>query len=419
MKSLNQIPKILFVLVLCSAFIFQNKNAWAQQPQSDYEIQKEFKERLNSYQQQLEEADSSATVDSLIADIKEFEETYREHSELLNKALYPETFQQKIDQLKKTSVLAQKRLETIEGQDERLTKLEKQLTDYKSDLERLDRRSDSLQQAMQKSIQSEKKLSAMVRQYRESLEQRDELVLAFIDSMVIAYENMDMESVQDLENIDKKSRFSSNGNALAMIHSITDENLQVLKNNSSRLHFQDYMRMSEVQTSFEKMWKRLGDRITAIYRDNNAEEKAEQIDKNLAEWKKLLRDQTYAALQDSLKTRNIEVQEFSSSEGLFSSLTNYLDEQIANSRNGSTDASYQRFTQFQDFWNNIGLQWSANLKNANILDSEQIAVIDQKVDTWAQHAQPQSNILVYLLGASVLAIVALSIFLAKEKSRGK
>lgn len=410
------ITVIFLFVAVCGSSHF---DVMAQQPQSDYQIQKEFKEQLNNFYQKLEEADSVEHVKAVASDIEEFEQNYEEHEELLDRVLHPQTFDQKIEELRKSSELTIKRLELIQEQDTRLSEMENRLADYESELEQLDRRSDSLQQAMQRSVESEKQLSSMVRQYRESLEKRDQLVLSFIDSLIVAYEQMDLESTEDLENMNGKSRFEANGNALMMIYTITDENIRILNNNSSKLRMEDYMRMADVHASFERMWSQLGDKITDVYQDENAEVKAEQIDKNIAEWKSLLQDQIFTAIHNSLNEQGIELQEFSTPEGMYSTITTYLDKEIAASEEGASEESYERFTRFKEFWNEVELKWASNIQRADILSGEQISVINQKVYTWSRHAEPESNLLVYLFGASILAIVALSIFLAREKRKQK
>jgi len=63
------------------------------------------------------------------------------------------------------------------------------------------------------------------------------------------------------------------------------------------------------------------------------------------------------------------------------------------------------------------MEWSSNFVDAGLISKSQMATLNQKVDTWAEQAQPRSNnILVYLLGASVLLAVALGVMLIREKN---
>ncbi|MDZ7680345.1 MAG: hypothetical protein U5J63_01210 [Fodinibius sp.] len=390
--------------------------AVAQNMQSDYEIQQSFKSQYDDYQDHIEQLSAPDSAKALIASIKEFDQKYSKHAELLNKALHPETYEQRIKKLKESSVRARNRLQTIEKQNTRLEKLETQLSSYEQNLQQLNQQTDSLKQAMQKSIRSEKQLSAMVREYRQSLEKRDELILAFIDSMVVAYQQIDVQSMQDLENIDKKGQLDTDGNALKMIHRLSVQNLNVLQNNPDKLRLDDYMRMADVQQQFKMMWDRLGSKITEVYDGQNATKLAEEVDQNLGNWKQMLQSQSLAAIKDTLAENNIGVSGFETPEELYSSLNSYLDQQIKMSKESSSEAGYAKLNDFQEFWNQVEVQWSANFADAGLITKPQMATINSKLDTWAEHAQPRSNnLLVYLLGGSVLLALALGVMLIREK----
>jgi len=393
--------------------------AAAQSTQSDYEIQKSFKTQYAEYEQKVEQLSSPDSAQALKTSIREFEQKYNKHADLLDKALYPDTYEQRIEKLKKSSVVAMNRLQTMKQQTKKLEKLETQLTSYENDLQQLNKRTDSLQNAMQESIQSEKKLSAMLREYRQSLEKRDELILAFIDSMVIAYQEMDLQKLDDLENIDQKSRLESDGDALKMIHNISVENLDILQKNAQNLRLQDYMRMADVQQQFEKMWSRLGDKITEVYDGENAKEMASEVDQKINKWNQMLKEQTLTSLKDTLAENNIAVGGFETSDEFYSSLNSYLDNKVKKSKENASKAGYNDFTNFKSFWNEIEVQWANNFVDAGLLSQPQMATLNAKVDNWAEHAQPRSNnLLVYLLGASVLLAVALGVMLIREK-KGK
>lgn len=408
---------ILTILILLFSV-----TAYAQtEVRSDYEIQKAFKKGYSQYNEQLEEISNPDSMQALIKSIQEFDLEYMQHKELLNKALYPDTYDEKIEDLKKSSVMALNRLETIKEQNTKMQNLQDQLTGYQKEMEQVNNRMDSLQQAMQKSIASEKQLSDMLRTYRNNLEQRDDLILAFIDSMVVAYQQMDLKSVQDLENIDNRSQLESDGDALELIHKITTENLNILESNAN-LHLEDYMRMSEVQSEFKKMWTSLGSKIQDVYDGENAEQMASEIDQNITEWNEVLTERTFIALNDSLSEKQISISEFEDGQTLYANLNSYLDSKIKQSEEKATQSNYEDFQRFKEFWNMPEIQWSSNFVDAGILTNTQMATLNDKVDVWGEHARPasQSNILVYLLGASVLLAVALGVMLIREKkNKGK
>jgi len=407
----------LRILLLPIVFIIGTTTTLAQSAQSDYEIQKAFKTQYAEFEDQIERTSSPDSIQQVIASIKQFDEQYKSHSDLLNKALYPDTYQQRMEELKKSSVITKNRLQTIEQQTQKMDELQTQLTTYQRDMRALNKRTDSLKVAIQKSTQSEKQLADMLREYRNNLEQRDELILAFIDSMVVTYQKMDLQALQDLENIDKRSRFESNGNALKMIRDISAENLGILQKNTGKLRLQDYMRMADVQQQFELMWTRLGDKIQEVYDGEHAQSLAKEVDQNITQWNSKLRAQTLAALEDTLSENNIQVQSFVTPDEFYSSLNTYLDSKIKNSKENRSEAAYENFKQFQNFWNQVEMEWSSNFVDAGLISKSQMATLNQKVDTWAEQAQPRSNnILVYLLGASVLLAVALGVMLIREKN---
>lgn len=406
----------LRISILSFLLLFVSAAAFAQNAKSDYEIQKSFKKQYQRYQNKLDTVSSPDKVKALMDSIKVFTSNYQDDYELLNKALYPDTYDQKMDELRQTSVKTLNRLRTIKQQSQKMETLQKQLTSYEQNLQQLNQHADSLQQAMQKSVQSEKRLSGMVRRYRKSLEKRDDLIRSFIDSMVVAYQKMDLDKMQNMENVDNKKHLESNGDALRMIHNITQENIQILQKNSNKLRLQDYMRMSGVQHQFENMWNRLGDKITAVYSGKDADQLASEIDQNISKWNQTLKDQTLATLNDTLQANGIEVKKFNNSQQLYSSLNTYLEDQIKRSKQNGSQSAYKDFKKFQDFWNKVEIKWSGSFSDAGLLTEDQMASIDQKVDLWAENAQPEgSNILVYLLGASVLLAIALGVMLIREK----
>ncbi|HKK46177.1 MAG TPA: hypothetical protein VJ964_11695 [Balneolaceae bacterium] len=404
------------ISILSLLLLFISTAVFAQNVKSDYEIQKSFKQKYKLYQNKLDTVSSPDRVKALMDSIKVFDSNYQDNYELLNKALYPDTYSEKMDELRQSSVNTLNRLRTIKQQSEQMTTLQQKLNGYEQSLQLLNQHADSLKEAMNKSVASEKHLSSMVRKYRSSLEKRDDLIMAFIDSTVVAYQQMDINKMQNLENVDNPEQLKSNGDALKMIHDISQQNLQILKKNSDNLQLQDYMRMSKVENQFEGMWDRLGDKITEVYNGKNADQLASEITKNLSEWNQMLRDQTLAVLNDTLQSNGINLKSFDSPEGLYSSLNTYLDEKIKHSKNGGSE-SYQDFKRFQQFWNKVELQWSNNFADAGLLTQDQMASIDSKVDMWAENAKPagSNNLLVYLLGASVLLAVALGVMLIREK----
>lgn len=401
------------VLVLLALFLGFSVQGMAQQLKSDYEIQKEFKEKYEDLTQQLDAADSTATVQQITQEIKQLEETFAEHENLLNVALHPDTFNEEMERLKKRVLAQQDQLATIEEQEQKLQELSGQLTSYDSRLENLNNRTDSLQRAMQKSLKSEEQLSGMVRRYRKSLEQRDDLILSFVDSVMITYQKLNVESMQDLENAKKKARFNADGNALKMIQDIANENISLL-NNEPNLSTEEYLRMGSVHSEFRTMWDKIGNKVVSIYADNEQEAK-DSINSAIETWNEKLTAQTWASIDSSFNEAEIAIGSFNNGDSFYQALNTYLADAIKTGKNGS-GGNKQQYQKFSSFWNDhVQAEWNPHIIDAGILSSQQIASIDQQLKQWASYAEPKSRLLAYLLGFSVLAIVALGFMLFREK----
>ena len=407
------------VIALIAMFMSFNTGVMAQQVKSDYQIQQDFKEQYKQISNKLTEADSSGAIQQLIEEVKTLEKNYSEHKELLNVALHPETFSSEMDDLKRRALSAKSQLATIEQQEQKLQELNQQVTSYDVRLETLNSRTDSLRHAIQKSLKSEEQLTGMVRRYRKSLEERDELILSFVDSVMITYEKLNIESMQDLENAKKKARFNADGNALKMILNIANENISLL-NSDQNLTTENYLRMSSVQQEFKTMWNKVGNKLVDIYAQGDKEKAKKNISEAIAEWDKKVTGQTWTSLNASFDSAGIQLPKFTDNETFYQTLDSYLSESIKSSEDGGGESALQNYRNFSSFWTNrVQTDWTPYIIDANVLSTKQMTAIDEQLDTWASNAEPESNMLVYLLGFSLLAIVALGVMLAREKKGSK
>lgn len=407
----------VFLFVLATLLVGLNAKATAQTAQSDYEIQENFKETYKAINDSIEIVQNSEEAKRLVKKVGKLEDKYQDHSELLDKVLYPDTFKSRLIGLKRRAVTLQRRMAIIEHQEEKLGRLYDQLAFYEDHLDKLNVRTDSIREAMRQSVRSERHLSNLVHQYRQNLEKRDDLILSFVDSVMVAYSQMDLASVQNLENARKQSQLDADGNALTMIVNIVRENIEFLKSNP-KVSTEEYLRMNAVQQEFEEMWNKLGARIADIYAEENASEAKKQIDKTIKAWEKEISDRTWASINRAIEEEGINLPEFSNSREFYNRLNGYLDNSISSGKEKATEEGQKNYQRFNSFWTNqVKVKWSDYLNQGNILSHRQMASVDQKLDEWAINAEPESNnLLVYLLGASVLALVVLGVMLAREKN---
>lgn len=403
------------LLLIAALMLFFVPALSAQQVTSDYEIQKNFKQEIKSVDKALQRANTAAEVADINEQLASIDSTYSDHKELINRAIYPEKYQEKVSELRDRASLVEKRLTTIEEQEQKLNDLTDKLASYGTRLTRLDARTDSLRNAVRESVESEKQLSGQLRDYRESLQQRDELILSFIDSVVVTYRNIGINDLSNVESQQVRNELSDGDNPLSLIRSIPERNMQLIDSNT-KLAAVDYLRMNAVHDEFKNMWGMVGPKLTEAY-SSDPERVQQEMLRGLKNWEEAIHKRMWNSMHTTFKQKSLDITEFSDSTSMFSALNSYVEQGITKSREGSDAQSYEQYQAFSDFWNNhVKKKWLPHLMQGELMTSSQVADIDQKVNQWAAIAQPESNLLAYLLGISVLMVAVLGIMLFRSKS---
>lgn len=414
-KYTKLIAPLLIFFVICATSAVQAQ----QMPtnNSDYKIVQGFNKEYKDLNQGITNASTVDDINSIISKINSFDSEYSSHKDLLDKVLYPETYEQKIQELKNRAQTASNQLTTIQEQSQKLAQLNQQVANYAGQLKTLSEKSSSLQKEMIRSRGNESHLASLVREYRKSLKERDNFILSVIDSLMITYKNLNLPSLQGLETARAQALTDSKGNALKLIESIADENTKFVDSHPT-LTADEYLRMYAVQAQFADMWNTVGDKLLTIY--SNSKDRAQakaDIEKSLSGWHSKVAEYTFKSIASTFKEKGINLSSFNDSNSFYSSLRNYLDNAIKRSRQHAGDAEYKEFQNFSDLWNNVvKTKWADNLVQGNILTYENIATIDQNLTTWGQLAQPKSYAMFIYLGIAVVIIIILGFMLYKAKS---
>ncbi len=406
-------PIVTFCLLLGFA-----ATASAQNVQSDYEIQKTYKQQVQAIGEAIADAESAAAIDTLVTRIDSLEKNYADHQTLINKVIYPETFDEQIKALKKQAVGTRQYLATIREQAQQLHKLNNQLSAYSSRLSRLTNSTDSLQTVVQRTERSQSQLAAEVEDYKNQLRQRDELILSFIDSVVVNYQKLGVNSFNQIEKTASERRLNVEGNPLELIRSISRGSTELLQSENTFTP-EDYLRMKAVNKEFSRMWGIVGEELSIIYSEN-PDKTQEEIQQHIQKWEESLDVQLWASLQQSFEEKGIELSEFHSDTAFYSAINSYVNQAAAQSRKKGNEDAYETYNKFTDFWNNTVKQhWIDHMTHAEMMSSTQVAKIDQKVNQWASFfTEEESNLLSYLLGGSLLVLAILGFMLFREKRNG-
>jgi len=399
------LKKLLLTLLLCVFALPLSVNA----QQSDYQIQKQFKLEADSLLSAIKTMQSAQQADSILVLIDSLRSTYKEHEQLLDNALYPETFGQTVKELNTRTQSLQHKLLVIENQSEQLADITDQLAVIGNRFEEISATTDSLRKAIALSEKSEAKLSGLLKDYRKQVEQRDAFILDMIDSVLVSYENLASGDIS--EYTVKESKFLTNkDNVFEIIEQVSKQNIDFLQQNPDMAP-EDYLRMYTVHRKFEQMWETTGDKLVQMYDYDVSESK--KIDKNISEWGTLIEQKTWISIYDHLKSQQIQINNFEDKNSFFEAVNGYINKMTADSTSFSPD----KLIAFKTFWNDsVKGNWGNYVVESNLLSLAQISQVDSKMDTWEELKETETGLNKILFGAAFVIIAGLIIALFYKSS---
>lgn len=406
-KALKITGTILLIICTTTAIFAQS---------SDYEITKEFETSYGELKASIDNATSVEEADSLNNEVIKLRESFAEHKSLLDHALYPNTFDDSMQDLLAEANETEEILMIIDNQGDMLTSLNKQLEAYQKEISLLNNETDSLKTLIAKSEESEQNLSRLVEQYRQRVEERDEFVLNMMDSLFVAYRELDLDAGTSKEITSSAIAIQQGDNPLEFIEATIEENIQVLKAGSSELSTQDLLKMHTIQKRFAETWDRVGSDLSQVYGGNEANQWRNKIDDQLKDWKASTSKNTWDSINQTLAQNNVDLGAFDNNQSFYSAIENFINNSIENSEDKIiAEADREEFNSFYEFWNSkVKEEWGNYVQEGEILTMSQISTIDAELINWRDETEPVSLVIPILLGLSFITIVGLIIVLARK-----
>lgn len=406
-KALKITGTILLIICTTTAIFAQS---------SDYEITKEFETSYGELKASIDNATSVEEADSLNNEVIKLRESFAEHKSLLDHALYPNTFDDSMQDLLAEANETEEILMIIDNQGDMLTSLNKQLEAYQKEISLLNNETDSLKTLIAKSEESEQNLSRLVEQYRQRVEERDEFVLNMMDSLFVAYRELDLDAGTSKEITSSTIAIQQGDNPLEFIEATIEENIQVLKAGSSELSTQDLLKMHTIQKRFADTWNRVGSDLSQVYGGNEANQWRNKIDDQLKDWKASTSKNTWDSINQTLAQNNVDLGAFDNNQSFYSAIENFINNSIENSEDKIiAEADRDEFNSFYEFWNSkVKEEWGNYVQEGEILTMSQISTIDAELINWRDETEPVSLVIPILLGLSFITIVGLIIVLARK-----
>lgn len=410
MKKIN--IKITFLI---ATLFFVSTGVFGQE--SDHKIKTSFESKYASIGIGLNAASSVSEIDSLKSEVDLLIEKYSIHTKLLDNALYPRTFEGEISAIKKEANSAEQRLLIIENQNERLAELSREVDVYKSEISFLNSRADSLRKAIALSMESEERLASLVKQYRQNLKRRDEIIMGVVDSLLITYKGISLAKVNEISEDVESGRISTSNNPLEMIENIIEDNTEYATSTNRVLSVEDHLRMYAVQNHFEDAWSQIGDRLISAYGGNKQNEWNASINEGIRDWRMVTSQNMWKSMDQYLEFSEVDLGAFDNNYSFFIALDNFVKE----ARKKSEDAilsseSYDDYLKFQEFWSDkIKNEWSGLIKDTDVLTIAQISSIDDQLSGWEYESRPIHPFLIVLLVLTVVSLIGFSLAMFKTK----
>lgn len=400
--TISTLAALLMIVVGSSAFA----------QESDYQIQQDFRAEYNEIAQDIDSAVSSDDVSQISDDIDQLEADYSGYQELLNAALYPDTFQDQISDLRDRLSGTGNNIDVVEELNERIAQLQAEMEDLRNQVTQMDEEAVALRQRIERSSSNERRLSALVTQYRENIESRDAFVTEFLEDLLNQYESMDAQTQSDIADASE----NMDDNPLEIVQTILSEYINQA-DQESNLEAPDYIRMRAQHAYFAEVWDDIGERMANTYASETPVEARQEITDLLSTWESSINNKLWNSLSTAFNQNGIELPSFSNEDAFVTALNAFVDNSIETATAQNEEADLNLYQSFSDYWNStVKADWGEYLVNGDVLTQSEIAEIDIKLGDWARNAEPVSNLMFILFLISLAVILGLIVLLVTKKS---
>lgn len=380
--------------------------------QSDYRVVQDFRAEYSELVSEIDAAESSDEIASIIDEISELEAEYSGYSDLLDNSLYPDNFEDRVEDLRNRVNVSRENLSVIEDLNERISELESEIEELRDQLSQLDEEASATAERLERSAANERRLSGLVSQYRQNIEDRDAFVNNMLESLLNRYEAMDAETQSEISDASE----SLEDDPLALLETILSGYINQADRESG-LDASDYLRMRAQHGYFAEVWDRIGERMSNAYASDRPVQAEQEITDLLTAWEASVNNKLWGALSTAFDQNGIDLPEFTSADAFNNALNTFVDQAIETATEQNEEADYDLFSSFNDYWNStVKAQWGEYLVAGNVLSQGDIAAIDVKLSTWGQNAAPTSNLMFILFLISLAVIIGLIVLLVTKKS---
>jgi hypothetical protein len=382
-------PSISILFLLLSTFVASVSFG----QDSDYDVKINFEATCKMLKASIDDAKTTAALDSLKPLIDSVEAQYAPRQQFLDKALYPETFAEKITTLRNLFQLTFDRVYLIQNQGITIEELEGRILLLSARLDTLSSERNRLFAELQESKASLTGMREAMRKLNSTLQTRDRLIFALIDSIFLPYDK-NLNQITDVQKEAVASRLLK-ANVAARVYDIAADNVKFLE--MTQLQPKDFANLIEQRELFTAKWDGLREKINAVsYSTPIPGEKSggtgkgkgkgsavpepiaqTHVDSVLMDWDARLASIFWGTLYKDITGKGAKVLPFTDGRSFSASIRSYVDSAKAKGEDA------QPF--INDIWKaRIDKEWRDALSRESMLGKSEYAALDKYVSSLAE-----------------------------------
>jgi DNA repair ATPase RecN len=382
--------------------------------QSDREIVDNFKSDYKAIEQSIKDATNLDDLKIAGERISELKQNFAQHKELLDKSLYPDKYNESIDKLSRAYLLRQDDFTTINV-------LETQVSELKQQVEFLNRRNNDLLGQVQKleaqrekDIKTIKKLENLVAELQSSIRERDNLVLAMIDSLMPPImRDKEALTVEDKNIVASEEQ---RDNVLSNVKTTVRDNIRFMQVTS--LKPDDIESIKDQQKDFAGKWQKVGVKLVEVYaEDKNKSDELKQIEELFNSWYAAVSKEAWESINEEFSLNGIELRSFKNGQEFTTSVELFIDDELKNLGVKSDEESKKVYANFADstWFAIIQPVWMNYLIENKLLTDDNKNKMENKISEWKNALYP-SNWWIYLIIAFVVIAGAIIFILLRKRN---
>lgn len=418
MISSSRIPVLAMLLLIFSAL---SPQPVAAQQQSDYQIVRSYQSEYAAILNEIKTLNSVDEAEQLLNRINRVNNEYRGNANIINRYIFPEDLNSQITNLRDLTNASRSYLATVAEQGDEITRLNDRISELTSEIDRYNDETESLQNELADMTRSRNANRAVARDLRNRLAERDEFILGLVDSLFIAYDNLELSSLSSAEQEAFTLRADTD-NVIGHIGTVVDNNISFIDTHT-QLSSEDFLNLRAQYEAFEGAWSKLGNKLAGLYESGDeGVAQIEEVNDRMMTWKNRLDESVWRSLAASFENQGISLNSFDSSQTFYSALNSYIDDALGTlEEQGGSEEAKAEYENFADVWNkDVKTSWQEYIIDGRVLSYENVATIDRKLSSWSVASEPPAaNYLLLAAGLGLLALILLVLFITKGSGSKK